>query len=98
MCEEFDNEYLDEEFQQYSMNVLEEYIGLFGNPYNQTMAEIIANVNSLEWPKEEILNLFNELLDETYEHLMREDEVVKLNLFHDKIEECEKNVKLLIKK
>ena len=71
MCEEFENEYSEDEFQQYSMNVLEEYIGLFGNPYNQTMAEIIANVNNLEWPKEEVLNLINELLDETYENLMR---------------------------
>ena len=98
MCEEFENEYSEDEFQQYSMNVLEEYIGLFGNPYNQTMAEIIANVNNLEWPKEEVLNLINELLDETYENLMREEEVVKLNLFHDKIEQCEKSIRNLIKK
>ena len=98
MCEEFENEYSEDEFQQYSMNILEEYIGLFGNPYNQTMAEIIANVNNLEWPKEEVLNLINELLDETYENLMREEEVVKLNLFHDKIEQCEKSIRNLIKK
>ena len=98
MCEEFENEYSEDEFQQYSMNVIEEYIGLFGNPYNQTMAEIIANVNNLEWPKEEVLNLINELLDETYENLMREEEVVKLNLFRDKIEQCEKSIRNLIKK
>ena len=58
----------------YDMNVLEEYMSLFGNPYNQTVKTVIQNVKRLMWPNEEIQKLFEEMMDETYENIMNESD------------------------
>lgn len=57
---------------KYDLNILEEYMSLFGNPYNQTVKTVLTNVRSLMWPNEEIENLFIEMMDETYENIMNE--------------------------
>ena len=79
----------------YDMNVLEEYMSLFGNPFAQTTKLIIENVKGLKWPKEEIVSLFEEMLDETYENLMEEDDQFNIYMAHNKIVEFDRNIKIL---
>ena len=81
--------------EHYDMNVLEEYMSLFGNPYAQTSKTIIENVKGLKWPKEEIVNLFEEMLDEVYENLMDEDDQFNIYMAQNKMTEFNTNLKIL---
>ena len=79
----------------YDMNVLEEYMSLFGNPYSQTSKTIIKNVKSLEWRKEEIVSLFEEMLDEVYENLMEEDDQYNIYMGTNMMTEFKSNLKIV---
>lgn len=46
----------------YDMNALDEYISLFGNPFKQKYNTIMNNVIYMNWPNEEIYELFSEML------------------------------------
>ena len=79
----------------YDMNVLEEYMSLFGNPYGQTAKTIIKNVKSLKWRKEEIVSLFEEMLDEVYENLMEEDNQYNIYMANNMMTEFNTNLKIV---
>ena len=79
----------------YDMNVLEEYMSLFGNPYGQTSKTIIKNVRSPKWRKEEIVSLFEEMLDEVYENLMEEDDQYNIYMTNNMATEFNTNLKIL---
>jgi len=79
----------------YDMNVLEEYMSLFGNPYSQTSKTIIKNVKSLEWRKEEIVSLFEEMLDDVYENLMEEDDQFNIYMGTNMMTEFKSNLKIV---
>ena len=79
----------------YDMNVLEEYMSLFGNPYSQTSKTIIKNVRSLKWRKEEIVSLFEEMLDEVYENLMEEDDQYNIYMVNNMATEFNTNLKIV---
>lgn len=79
----------------YDMNVLEEYMSLFGNPYGQTAKTIIKNVRSLKWSKEEIVSLFEEMLDEVYENLMEEDDQYNIYMANNMMTEFNTNLKIV---
>lgn len=74
-----------EDMSHYDMNVLEEYMSLFGNPYTQTTSKIISNVKSLLWPDEEIMALFEEMLDDTYENLTELDDQFDIHMCNNYI-------------
>jgi hypothetical protein len=79
----------------YDMNVLEEYMSLFGNPYGQTSKTIIKNVRSLKWRKEEIVSLFEEMLDDVYENLMEEDDQYNIYMGTNMMTEFKSNLKIV---
>lgn len=79
----------------YDMNVLEEYMSLFGNPYGQTAKTIIKNVRSLKWSKEEIISLFEEMLDDVYENLMEEDDQYNIYMANNMATEFNTNLKIV---
>ena len=79
----------------YDMNVLEEYMSLFGNPYGQTAKTIIKNVRSLKWSKEEIISLFEEMLDDVYENLMEEDDQYNIYMANNMMTEFNTNLKIV---
>lgn len=96
------SEYTDNEYDNshYDMNVLEEYMSLFGNPFQQNVKDVLKNVETLCWPKEEILNLFDEMLDETYANFREQTEVLevseidRMNNYILSVEHEMKNVKI----
>ena len=79
----------------YDMNVLEEYMSLFGNPYGQRAKTIIKNVKSLNWSKEEIVSLFEEMLDDVYENLMEEDDQYNIYIGTNMMTELNTNLKIV---
>ena len=79
----------------YDMNVLEEYMSLFGNPYGQKAKTIIKNVKSLKWSKEEIASLFEEMLDEVYGNLMEEDDQYNIYMGTNMMTEFNTNLKIV---
>ena len=79
----------------YDMNVLEEYMSMFGNPYGQTAKIIIKNVRSLKWSKEEIISLFEEMLDDVYENLMEEDDQYNIYMANNMVTEFNTNLKIV---
>ena len=79
----------------YDMNVLEEYMSLFGNPYGQKAKIIIKNVKSLKWSKEEIASLFEEMLDEVYGNLMEEDDQYNIYMGTNMMTEFNTNLKIV---
>ena len=79
----------------YDMNVLEEYMSLFGNPYGQRAKTIIKNVKSLNWSKEEIVSLFEEMLDDVYENLMEEDDQYNIYMANNMATEFNTNLKIV---
>lgn len=50
-------------------NPLEEYMVIFGNPFHQTISLIMHNTESLMWEKEDVIALFEEMMDDTYENM-----------------------------
>lgn len=58
-------EYSDEREQ----NPLEDYMAIFGNPFHQTISLIMHNTESLMWEKEDVIALFEEMMDDTYENM-----------------------------
>jgi hypothetical protein len=83
----------DHEIEPYDMNVLEEYMSLFGNPFQQNVKDVLKNVESLCWPKEEILNLFDEMLDETYANFREQTEVSEIDRMSNYILSVENEMK-----
>lgn len=50
-------------------NPLEDYMSIFGNPFHQTISLIMHNTESLMWEKEDVIALFEEMMDDTYENM-----------------------------
>lgn len=51
------------------VNPLEEYMGIFGNPFLHSIGIIMHNAESMMWTKEFILELLEEMMDDTYENM-----------------------------
>lgn len=77
--------YSSDEEKLYDMNVLEEYESLFGDPMKHNVEKILKNVTDLCWPKEEIVDLLEELLVLYYENVSSKVEKTEIDLWFIKI-------------